>query len=153
MALLCEIVYTIRNIRGEMKLQPGVAANVLLVASDPSKRDVLGRHSRFFDALTNIRDLRVVGAAEPPASASTGVASGVVVYLELPAEMRLQEAERLTREIARVTADMTRQQAKLADERFTAKAPASVVEKERCKLEALAHEHEQLREKLARLNS
>ena len=151
MSLLCDVIYTIRNIRGEMRIQPGVSANVLLMAADPEKRQVLENDVRFFSALTNISELKIVETAEAPASAATAVASGIVVCVELPIEMRQREIERLKREIARVSQEKARQQTKLANDSFVSKAPAAVVDKERGKLESLNQEHEQLEGKLGRL--
>jgi len=64
------------------------------------------------------------------------------------------ELKRLDKEIARLTEDVARTQAKLANSAFVDKAPSSVVDKERAKLAehaaAIAHLHAQ-RVKIAAL--
>ncbi len=149
--LLQDVVYTIRNIRGEMKLGPGVPASVLLVCTDGETRRVLEQDADFFRTLTNLRELRIVASAEPPAFAATAVTRGIMVFVDLPGEMRSQEIQRLEKEVARAAGECQRLEAKLGNESFTARAPAAVVEKEREKLRQTAEEARQLEEKLNRL--
>ncbi|MGI8908821.1 MAG: valine--tRNA ligase [Candidatus Sumerlaeaceae bacterium] len=149
--VLQQVLYAIRNIRGEMRIQPSVAAKVLLVAPDATTRNLLDAQSTFLTILTNIRSLSIMDKAEPPAFSATAVASGVTIFVELPDEMRAQEIQRLEKEIARITAERTKLDTKLSTEAFTAKAPAAVIEKERLKLEQLAFDAQQLEQKLATL--
>jgi valyl-tRNA synthetase len=151
MDLLQEVVYTIRNIRGEMKMGPGTAALVMLVCADDATRAILQEDAAFFGTLTNLSELRILREADPPAFAATGVVRGIVVFVELPSEMRQQEIERLQKEIARTAGDRERLTAKLGNESFTSRAPAQVVEKEREKLRHLEAEGRSLEEKLARI--
>ncbi|MCX7019219.1 MAG: valine--tRNA ligase [bacterium] len=151
MALLQEVIYTIRNIRGEMKIQPGAAANVLLVTPDNETRGVLEAHPDFFKTLTNIRALEITADASAPAVAASGVARGVTVYVELPQEMRQQEIERMKKEIEQTAANRAKQETKLANDAFTSKAPSKVIEKERDRLRQLADAEQRLKEKLASL--
>ena len=151
MALLHEVVYAVRNIRGEMKITPGVPASVMLVCPDAAARRVLKANGGFFHTLTNIRTLDIVEQAEPPAFAATGMAKGIVVFVELPEELRGQEMERLRKELARLTGERDRLGGKLSNEGFTSRAPADVVEKERAKLRQMEEEHAQIEGKLAKL--
>jgi valyl-tRNA synthetase len=150
---LQEVLYAIRNIRGEMKIQPATAAKVLLVANDDSTRELLDAQSAFLTTMTNIRSLAIKQQAESPAFAATAVAAGATVFVELPEEMRAQEMQRLEKEIARISGERTRLDAKLSNESFTAKAPAAVIDKERAKLDQLATEATQLQQKLSTLKA
>lgn len=151
MALLQEVIYTIRNIRGEMKITPGTAVQVHLATPDENKRALLEQRQSFFRVLTNLGGLEITAEAEPPAFASTGVAGGVTIHVELPASQREQEVARLNKELARLTGERDRLGAKLSNEGFTAKAPAAVVEKERQKLQQITEDCQQLEVKLAKL--
>lgn len=153
MSLLQEVIYTIRNIRGEMKIPLGVPASVSLIAPDGCARAILERERPFFSTLTNLRALRVEAQAEPPAAASMAVTNGITVYVELPSEMLEQEAARLRKELVRVDAERKSIEKKLSNEGFVSKAPPQVVQKEREKLDRLAQEYEQIDAKLQRLQS
>ena len=109
--------------------------------------------ARFGSAMTNIRSLRIKEKADAPKFASTAVAAGVVIYVELPEELRDQEASRLEKEIARLVGERTRLESKLSNESFSSKAPAAVIDKERAKLAAFADEERKLQEKLDALRA
>jgi len=149
--LLQEIVYAVRNIRGEMKVPPATAADVSLVCGDAHTRALLERELEFIRRLVNVGKLEVVPELEPCAFTSTAIAGPVVVHVELPSEMREAEIARLEREVARVAQMIENQQRKLASEAFVSKAPANVVEKEKSKLAQLQSEYEQFVQKLKRL--
>lgn len=151
MELLQSVVYTIRNIRGEMKIGPGVRARVHLVTQDKATGEALKRQAQFFTTLTNLSSLEITNNAAPPAFAATGVAGSVTIHVELPEEMRGQEIARLQKEMAKSEADRQRLAAKLSNESFTAKAPPEVVVKEREKLAQMLDEHKQLEARLAEL--
>lgn len=152
MAMLQEVVYAIRNIRGEMKIQPGTAVRVTLVA-DARVASVMERHVSFFTSLTNIKSLEITTDGGAPRFASTAVAAGVTVHIELPEEMREQEVKRLEKELARTAGERERLSAKLQNESFTSKAPPQVIDKERAKLQAIEEEHKQIASKLEQLRA
>ncbi len=150
--VLQEVLYAIRNIRGEMRIPPGVAAAIVMACPDAAKREILSGHTEFFTTLTNVKSLAVTETAEPPAFAATAVAAGVTVNVELPEELRGQERERLQKEVDRITKDCDRLEGKLNNPNFAAKAPADVILKEKEKLAAQKNELEQLKAKLAALS-
>ncbi|HSL01110.1 MAG TPA: valine--tRNA ligase [Rubrobacteraceae bacterium] len=88
-------------------------------------------------------DLSVFGAlagvktVESPdgAAKATLPAGDAVVELVLSEELRRGEIERLRKEISRVEREVERARAKLANEKFVAKAPAAIVSGEREKLD------------------
>ncbi|MCX7964652.1 MAG: valine--tRNA ligase [Candidatus Sumerlaea chitinivorans] len=152
-ALLQEVVYTIRNIRGEMRIPPAMAAAVFLECPTDELHSIIEKHQNFITRLTNVQALTIARDLEPPTFCATAVANGVTVHVELPAELRAEELARLDKELARVQGEIERVQAKLADEAFTQKAPAKVVEKEREKLARLQAEKQEFETKRARLIS
>jgi valyl-tRNA synthetase len=151
--LLQEIVYAIRNIRGEMRVPPAVATDVNLVCGDSAVRALLEKHSDFVERLTNVKSLQIYAALAPSAFTSTAVAGPVVVHIELPAEMREAEVARVERELSRLAEAIDSQKRKLASEAFVSKAPAAVVEKEKTKLQQLESQHAQYAAKLQQLRA
>jgi len=150
--ILQEVVYTIRNLRGELKIQPAVATDVHLVSKAPEMRKLLEDNADFIHRLTNLKSLHVYDQMEPPAFCSTAMAGGAItVHVELPEEMRSAELARLEKELGRLELEIERQRSKLADQAFVAKAPAAVVNKEKEKLERLEFEYSEFRQKLRKL--
>ncbi|MCX7625227.1 MAG: valine--tRNA ligase [Candidatus Sumerlaeaceae bacterium] len=151
--LLQEIVYAIRNVRGEMKVPPAMATDVSVVCGDEATRGILDHHLDFVRRLVNIGSLSVYAELQPTAFTATAVAGPAVVHVELPQEMREAEISRLEREVARVQQLIDNQKKKLASEAFVSKAPVAVVEKEKAKLAQLQTEYEQFAQKLAQFRN
>lgn len=151
-ATLQNVLYAVRNIRGEMRIPPGLGASILLVAAENDTRNLLDVNSNFLTVLTNVKSLLIKEQAEPPAFAATAVASGVTVSVELPDELKGQECQRLQKEIEKLQKDHDKTEAKLSNESFTAKAPPAVIEKEKEKLNQMKSELVQLSHKLSLLS-
>lgn len=124
----------VRNIRGEMNLPPGRAIAVLLAEGDETDRARLERNRAFLVQLARLDglDYLAAGAEAPPAAIQLVGAMKVLVPM---AGLIDKDAElaRLDKEIERRRQDVARVEKKLANENFTAKAPAEVVDKERAK--------------------
>ena len=84
-----------------------------------------------FGALAGVKTVESLDGAAKAALP----AGDAVVELVLSEELRRGEIERLRKEISRVESEVERARAKLANEKFVAKAPAAVVSGEREKLD------------------
>jgi len=141
MQAIIEVVRAIRNARAEYDVEPGRRIAALVAAGDlapvfDAERAALVTLARLDDAQLTI----VPSLPETPAKALALVTAGVEVYLPLAGMVDLgREKQRLGKELAAVEADIARGQQLLENERFMARAPAAVVQKERNKL-AVAEE-------------
>jgi valyl-tRNA synthetase len=90
------------------------------------------------------------GLVEPPAqAASVVVGDGVQAYLPLAGLVDLdRERSRLTAAIEQAQADIAKTEGLLANEQFTRKAPAEVVQRERDKLAETQDRLARLQERL-----
>ena len=87
-----------------------------------------------------------------PEKAIAAIAAGVPVYVPLAGLVDIeQEIARLEKELAEAEKQLAGVSARLANENFVSKAPASVVEREREKQRELAERAELLRQRLAEL--
>ncbi|MGP9556174.1 valine--tRNA ligase [Psychrobacter sp. AOP7-A1-24] len=138
MAWLQELIASVRNIRGEMKLGNAVRLPVLLqnVSSDEEAR--LSRIANQFKALAKVESLEIVKEGdEVPLSSSSMVGQLRVLVpmkglIDPTAELaRLDKAhEKLQKQADGIAR-------KLGNEGFVSKAPAQVVEAEKAKLAEL----------------
>ncbi|PZO73115.1 MAG: valine--tRNA ligase, partial [Mesorhizobium amorphae] len=91
-------------------------------------------------------------ASVPPRASAQIILGEATVCLPLGTLIDLgAEAERLRKELAKVTQEIARLHGKLANERFVANAPAELVEAEREKLAGLRDTQTRLDQALARL--
>ncbi|RKO67691.1 valine--tRNA ligase [Desulfofundulus salinus] len=152
MAVLMEVIRSIRHIRSEMNVPPGKTADAILVVTDPDTRDLVQKWPGYIEGLARCRVQVRPELEEIPPQAAHGVARGVEIYVPLAGLIDIdRELARLKKELAAVEKDLKKVQGKLGNESFLAKAPAEVVEKERAKEAELAGKATAIRERLAML--
>jgi valyl-tRNA synthetase len=143
MAVVMEAVTAVRNIRGEMRIAPGVVLEAT-VRAGADHAGLLGDHAPLVEALARARLTVDPGAARPPASA-LAVVGPTEIYVGLAGVVDLSaERARLEKELKRAGDAVAFIDSKLARPDFVERAPAAVVDKER---ERLA-EQRRLQEKL-----
>ena len=151
--LVQELIVAIRNIRSEYKVEPArwVAATVVAGERAAMLRAQAALIARLGRA--DIERLEIVEALETKPGQSAAIVIGTVeAYLPLAGLIDLAaERARLGKDLEQAEADVGRREAKLANEGFVGKAPASVVQRERDGLEAARAALLALRARLADL--
>jgi valyl-tRNA synthetase len=154
-ALVREVISGVRNLRTEYRVEPArlIAATVVAggrAAQVAAQRSLIARLARVADdqlAVVETLDIKPQGAAAL-------VVQDVEVYLPLAGLIDLQaERARLRKDLEAAEADIARRVGRLANEGFTARAPAQVVQRERDGLAAVQATAERLRERLAELGA
>lgn len=149
-ALIESLVYTIRNIRGEMKIPPATAVEVHLVASeDHPQREAVIQNQKIIEALVKISGLTI--HTEEPTSlghASIGSVEGIKVLIPIPEELLQQEMSRLNKEKDRLIQSIDRLKAQLANENFVNNAPQELIAKQRELLKQAESDLQQIYEKV-----
>jgi len=154
MAILMEVIRTIRNIRSEYNVEPAKWISATVVAGD--NYALLQRHREVIVKLARLDDqaFNLVTQLEtkPTQSAAQVIGSGLEIYLPLAGMIDLTaERTRLNKEIANLEKRILSGQAKLSNESFVSKAPAAVVAKERETLADMALQVEKLQAQLGQL--
>jgi valyl-tRNA synthetase len=153
--LVREIIRGIRNARNEANVEASRWIEAIVVGGDKTAaieelRPAISRLARVAPDKLEI----VVSLPDKPRNATALVAAGAEVYLPLAGMVDLrEERNRLTRELERAEADVARRQAKLANENFTGRAPAHIVQGERDLLASAEATAAKLREQFAALNA
>ncbi|MBI5154074.1 valine--tRNA ligase [Candidatus Poribacteria bacterium] len=147
-ALLQETVGAIRNIRGEMKVPLDMKVEALIEHADGAARRRLESLAAHVCALASLSRCTVAEKLEHPAFASTYVSGGLTILVPLPHELVEQETARLRKELEFAEKGLASCRARLSNEKFTGKAPADVVEREREKLAKLEADAQSMRAKL-----
>lgn len=126
-----EIVYTIRNIRGEMKLPPGQATDIFVVGqANDSDLNIVKNNSSILTALVRVNQVKICEGMDPAIPfACTGVYHGLKIMIPLPAEMLQQEQQRLAKERERLQVSLEKTRLQLSNQDFVNRAPPALVEK------------------------
>jgi valyl-tRNA synthetase len=150
--VLTDIIYAVRNIRGEMKVDARKQVTVMLVAPDQALRALLGSQQALLESLGQLKVLSIAQSAEKPKGAASAVAGAVQVFLPLEGLLDLDlERKRLDKEIVRFGGLVASIRKKLENEAFVAKAPVAVVEAERGKIAEYESTIDKLRQNLKEL--
>ena len=149
MATLKSLVQVCRNLRGEMNISPAQRIP-LVVAGDAA---MLERCTPYLAGLARLSGVEIVNEIGADELAPVAVAGSSKLMLRVEIDI-VAERERLSREIGRLEAEITKANNKLGNASFVERAPESVVRQERERLAGFAASLDKLRpqlEKLARL--
>jgi valyl-tRNA synthetase len=147
MAVLKEWTNATRNLRAESKLPPGERLPLYATAQPPVS-DVPATLAAL-KALARLEDVKQVPVLpDSPAPVAMVGEARLMLYKEVDPAV---EAQRISKEIARVSAEIPKCKAKLANRAFVERAPAQVVAQERERLAGFDELLAKLQEQLAKL--
>jgi valyl-tRNA synthetase len=146
------VVLGVRQIRGEMNINPARRIPLLLRDASALDRELAARHQPWLERLAGLESVTVLapGAAAPQAAIALVGTLALLVpmagLIDAPAEI-----ERLAKLIGKAERDLTVTRARLASESFVSNAPANVVAAERARLAELERTVAGLRAQLERV--
>ncbi|HEB54742.1 MAG TPA: valine--tRNA ligase [Gammaproteobacteria bacterium] len=145
-------VLGVRKIRSSMDIKPGKPLPVLLQNGDERDRQLLEANIPYLKTLARIGSIQWLKNGEDAPESATALVGEMKVLIPMAGLIdKDAELARLGKEIERLEKDMVRTEGKLGNEKFVAKAPPAVVEKEREKLKDAAASLQQLKEQLAKI--
>ncbi|HNI38420.1 MAG TPA: class I tRNA ligase family protein, partial [Pseudomonadales bacterium] len=131
-AWLQQVILGIRNIRGEMNIPPGKPLPVLLRNGNDDDRTRLAAYPLFLMKLANIASIDWLTADATAPLAATALVGALEILIPMSDLIdKNAELARLQKEIDKLQKDCERQQGKLSNDSFVAKAPPDVIAKER----------------------
>jgi len=148
-----QMVYLIRNIRGEMKLPPNSASDVYIVGNmnDPDFL-MIKNNLNIISALVRINILETTTEEPLFKSASTAMLNSLKILIPIPEELLKQELTRLLKEKERITLSYEKIKMQLDNEDFVKRAPAKLIEKQNILLLQTERELEEITSKLNKMN-
>ncbi len=135
-----------RALRGEMGISPAQRLALVVVGD----RAELTGFAPYLTALAKLSDVEIADALPAGSVAPVQIVGESSLMLQVEIDIAA-ERERLAREVARITAEIGKAEAKLANESFVARAPGAVVEQERDRLSGFHATLAKLEEQLVRL--
>jgi valyl-tRNA synthetase len=148
MELVMSVIKSVRNIRNEMKVNPGRRIKALLAAPE-GKMKILKEGREYIENLARIKELKIGGdQLERPDKVSTSIVKEVEVILPLEGMIDLdKEIERMEKEIEEMDFEIKRAEGKLSNKGFVNNAPQDLVEGEKQKLKEYQEKKEKLIER------
>ncbi|MCH9627071.1 MAG: Valine--tRNA ligase [Chlamydiales bacterium] len=127
-ATLEKMLYTIRNIRGEMKIPPQMATDVLIIGKG------LEKHFSIIEALVKTNKVEVIEQIPQEGLHATGVVDTYTIVIPLPEELAQKEVKRLEKELEKTEQTVARLKKLLSNPDFLEKAAPELIEKQKAAL-------------------
>lgn len=151
--LIEKTIYTIRNIRGEMKLPPSISTDVHVVG-EPEDQDyyTIRDHRHIIAALVKTNAIEMHYGNPIIGFSSTGVVNKLRVIIPLPKDLLKQEQARLNKEKDRLILSIEKLKNQLGNAEFVNNAPPQLIEKNKKQLQQSESELAEILVKLASLS-
>ncbi|MFY9978073.1 MAG: valine--tRNA ligase, partial [Candidatus Sulfotelmatobacter sp.] len=128
MAILQDLIVSVRNLRAELKVGPKVKVPIEVFVHEPAIRSMIDLNSGAVERLGNVEKMTFVEGPPAGKGASRSTARfDVHVIFERKTDIAA-ECERLKKELEKIEKGITTGQKQLGNEQFLAKAPVAVVE-------------------------
>ena len=147
------LISQIRAVRSEMNVPPKALVPLLLKDAGSKAGAAMETHGELIKRLARLDSLGLL-EGEVPKGAVQDVIDEATIVLPIADVIDIAaEQARLENEIAKLDGEVKRFEGKLANEKFTAKAPPAVVETERERLEDACQARDKMNEALGRLTA
>ena len=152
MALMQDVVGTVRQIRGAMRVPPGKRVEVALKTDSESAQAILTSVAGYVKALARVETPTIGADIERPSASASAVVRDIEIFVPLAGVIDLQvERQRLQKEITGLENALIGIKRKLGNPGFLNNAPAHVVAKEREREREYRETLSKLRENLSAL--
>jgi valyl-tRNA synthetase len=149
MAQLKALTDATRNLRGEMQISPSVRVPLIVEPGNAADQARMEGFAPYVQSLGKLSEVQIV-AALPESPAAVSIVGTTKLMLKVEIDVAA-ERERLSKEIARIEAEIAKANGKLSNESFVARAPAAVVAQEKERLANFSATIDKLREQFAKL--
>lgn len=147
--LVKEIITSLRNLRGENKVEAGKWAKAVVLAGN--RKELVEGQREIIMKLARLETLEIMEAGKKPKGSAAAVIGGMEIYLDLAGLIDVAaEKDRLNKELETVGKYLKGLEIKLGNEEFVKHAPAAVVASEKNKL---AEAQEKIKKLEAQLES
>jgi len=150
-----EIIRTIRNLRAEAEVKPGLKIQVVLQTGNPQESQTLLAGKDYIENLAKVENLIVTDRVPADIGETiAGVTGTVQVLVPLTGVVDLEQLKlKLERSLAKLEGSIASLQSRLGNEGYVKKAPPEVVSTARAELEEAQQQLIILRSRLEQLNS
>ena len=145
MAALQDLIGAVRNLRGEMGVQPSVKAPLFIESADD-----LSELAAYLPALAKLSEVQQVATLPESEDAPVAICNGARLMLKVEVD-KAAETARLTKEAEKLQKALDKLNAKLSKVGYVDKAPAHLVEKDKAELAELADKMGKVKAALAKL--
>lgn len=145
MTVLQDLIGAVRNLRGEMGIQPNVKAPLFVESADD-----LADYLKYLPMMTRLTEAQQVATLPESEDAPVAVCNGARLMLKVEID-KATETARLNKEAEKLQKALDKLNAKLSKPGYTEKAPAHLVEKDKADLAELEDKMAKVQTQLSKL--
>ncbi|HGT4383176.1 TPA: valine--tRNA ligase [Neisseria meningitidis] len=145
MTVLQDLIGAVRNLRGEMGIQPNVKAPLFVESADD-----LADYLKYLPMMTRLTEAQQVATLPESEDAPVAVCNGARLMLKVEID-KAAETARLSKEAEKLQKALDKLNAKLSKPGYTEKAPAHLVEKDKADLAELEDKMAKVQTQLSKL--
>ncbi len=148
--LVKEILYKVRQLRGDMKIPPGQATDLHLIMSEAKKAQVeKGLH--ILSALLPLKQILWTAPEKGANLSSHASLESIEMYVPLPKELAEVERGRLKKNLEQLEANIQLLDNRLANPEFRSKAPVELIAKQSAQLDSMREQRVNLEKQIHQL--
>ncbi len=153
-SLLLETIHTIRNLRAEAEIKPGVKVSLILQTENKQEQKILASTKSYIEDLAKVEKLTITDSlAEQPKQAIAGVVGTIQVLIPLAGIVEVEALKaKLAKRLAKIELEVKSLKARLDNPGFVNKAPADVVQNTKDALQEAQTQLEILQKRLKLLS-
>jgi valyl-tRNA synthetase len=151
MAILQDLIVSVRNVRAELKVEPRMKVPIRVYAHEPEVHKLIQQNQNAVERLANVE---AVGLTSEPLADTIGARRtarfDVLVIYEKKIDLAA-ERDRLAKELEKIEREIANGQRQLSNQQFLAKAPQQVIEGIRKRAHDLTIQQEKTKSQLGAL--
>jgi len=152
-ARLQQVILSLRNIRGEMNIAPSLKFKVLAEGADENTQAFLKKCQDEIFFLARVESLEFVPANYSDQQTATAIFGNLKLHVPLAGLIDFaEEKKRLQKQMEKMEKDIEKTALKLQNPHYAAKMGEEKIKEEQAVLAQMRHTHQELAEKIAKLN-
>ncbi len=133
---LKSVIQSIRTMRSEMLIPPSKSIPLILRRGDSHDKTLMEKFDKTLTQLAKIESIEWVGDQESLPASVTSLVANLELTIPLAGLIDIEDAcARLEKELSVLVKEKTRAEGKLSNEKFTARAPQEIIDKEKARLD------------------
>jgi len=146
------IIRSVRNIRNKMNIERKQALGLIISAESDKMLEDIKKHQELIKHQANLSKIEMGVKLAKPQHSATEIVNALQLFIPLEGIIDPEaEKKRLQERLAKIQEQLALVSNKLSDEKFKARAPQSIIQKEMLRQEELAKQAENLKESLKEL--
>ena len=139
------VITCVRNIRGEMNLNPGLNLDLLIKTANDQQTELLELYSVYINSLAHVKLVEFGPKLEKPKVSASSVCDKMDIFVSLEGKMDFtEEKKRVEKELKKIAKDIIVLDKKLSNKNFIDKAPPEVIEKDNQRKQTLSEKQTRL---------